>query len=331
MIDLVEFHNFKLLRDAKLPLGRFTLLVGPNGSGKSTAIEGLSFLAHSPAGNMKSKLSCVATGQGVEISVSAHWGGDWSGVVTQARWRGKYERNHAGRTLSHAEAQLLEKAMGGLCAFSFTREAIIRPAQLTPTVALEPNGGNLPIVLDRLRDEYPERFESINARLSEWLPEFDRVLFDTPAPGQRAIVLRTRTGGHRIPAAELSAGTLLALAILTLAHLPEPPSLVCLEEPDRGIHPRLLRDARDALHRLSHPEEFAERRPPVQVLATTHSPYLLDLFGEHPEEVVIAERRGLEANFQRLSDRADVTELLEGSHLGDVWYSGVLGGVPANT
>ncbi|PYT10092.1 MAG: ATPase, partial [Acidobacteria bacterium] len=96
-----------------------------------------------------------------------------------------------------------------------------------------------------------------------------------------------REGHFQIPATELSQGTLLALAILTLTYIPNPPSIVCLEEPDRGIHPRLLRDVRDALYRLSYPENYGERRDPVQVIATTHSPYLLDLFKDHPEEVVI--------------------------------------------
>ena len=41
MIESVHFKNFKVLRDATLPLGRFTLIVGPNGSGKSTALQAL--------------------------------------------------------------------------------------------------------------------------------------------------------------------------------------------------------------------------------------------------------------------------------------------------
>src|SRR5262245_29849006 len=41
MIESVQFKNFKVLRDAELPLGRFTLIVGPNGSGKSTALQAL--------------------------------------------------------------------------------------------------------------------------------------------------------------------------------------------------------------------------------------------------------------------------------------------------
>src|SRR5262245_8109824 len=41
MIESVQFKNFKVLRDADLPLGRFTLIVGPNGSGKSTVLQAL--------------------------------------------------------------------------------------------------------------------------------------------------------------------------------------------------------------------------------------------------------------------------------------------------
>ena len=185
------------------------------------------------------------------------------------------------------------------------------------------------VVLDQLRDQHPEHFEALNAELHRWLPEFDRILFETPSEGHRAICLRTTNGNHSIPASELSQGTLLSLAVLTLAYLPDPPPIVCLEEPDRGIHPRLLRDVHDAMYRLAYPESFGEDRPPVQVIATTHSPYLLDLFRDHPEEIVIAEKLPDNVCFHRLSDRDDLDEILQDSHLGDAWYSGILGGVPA--
>jgi AAA15 family ATPase/GTPase len=41
MLTSITFKNFRVLRDATLPLGPFTLLVGPNGSGKSTALLAL--------------------------------------------------------------------------------------------------------------------------------------------------------------------------------------------------------------------------------------------------------------------------------------------------
>ena len=87
----------------------------------------------------------------------------------------------------------------------------------------------------------------------------------------------------------------------------------------------------DALYRLAYPEGSGEKREPVQVIATTHNPYFLDLFREHPEEIVIAEKVGLEAKFSRLSDRKDLEEILADAPLSEVWYSGVLGGVPAGT
>lgn len=124
---------------------------------------------------------------------------------------------------------------------------------------------------------------------------------------------------------------MIAIALLTIAYLPYPPSIICLEEPDHGLHPRLLRDVRDALYRLAYPDGSQEKRDPVQVIATTHNPYFLDLFRERPEEIVIAEKVGLEAKFSRLSDRKDLEEILGDAPLSEVWYSGVLGGVPAGT
>jgi predicted ATPase len=134
-----------------------------------------------------------------------------------------------------------------------------------------------------------------------------------------------------MPASDLSEGTLLAVALLTLAHLAEPPTILTIEEPDRGIHPRLLRDVQDALYRLAFPENFGGSHGSVQVIATTHSPYFLDLFRDHPEQVVIAHKNGMEATFERLSDRPDIEEILGNAPLGEVWYSGILGGVPAGT
>ncbi len=97
------------------------------------------------------------------------------------------------------------------------------------------------------------------------------------------------------------------------------------------MHPRLLRELRDALYRLSYPENFGETRDPVQVIATTHSPYFLDLFKDHPEEIVIAQKVGQDAKFERLSDREDIDEILQDANLGEVWYTGILGGVPSDT
>lgn len=203
--------------------------------------------------------------------------------------------------------------------------AIAQPSQVN-SGSLQWNGAGLAAVLDDLKDNHPERWEALLAEMRRWIPEYDYIMFDKPQPGAKAIALRTKKGGHRIPATELSQGTLVALALLTLAYLPNPPSLVGLEEIDRGLHPRLLRHLQDALYRLSYPESCGETRPPIQVLATTHSPYLLDLYREHPEEIVLAQKEGLEVEMKRLTDIEHFVEILGDAPLSEVWYSGVLGG-----
>lgn len=329
MIESVQFKNFKALRDTTLPLGRFTLIVGPNGSGKSTALQGLR-AAHSLRSVDYERFVTVGDGvSGPEISLT--WSGTHAGIVTQVTWDRSADRapQHFQGASRINEPSSLTKKLVNLRVYSLDARRIAASVELAPRIVLDECGGKLAGVLDRLRDEEPERFERLNDELGRWLPEFDRVLFETLHKGHRAITLRVAGTEAKIPAQELSQGTLLALAMLTLAYIPDPPPFVGFEEPDRGIHPRLLRDVRDALYRLAYPENYGETRDPVQVVATTHSPYFVDLFSDHPEEIVVAEKIGQEARFVRLVDLPNVEEILQDSHLGEAWYSGILGGVPS--
>lgn len=333
MIEWIDFKNFKALRDAHLPLGRFTLLVGPNGSGKSTALQGLMALAGQRQFSLQQIRTTGMPGSAT-VQVSAGWREDKFLLTRVIKWDQSYSHGASslredGASVPPIHRHQFERALKQVRLFSLDANAIARPVSLVPQIELAPNGAQLAGVLDRIRDLHPERFEQLNTQLTRWVPEFDRILFETPAQGQRSIGLRTREGHHAIPASELSHGTLIALALLTIAYLPEPPSIVCLEEPDHGLHPRLLRDVRDALYRLAYPQGSGEERDPVQVIATTHNPYFLDLFRDHPDEIVFVEKTGLEARFTRLSDHPDLEEILGNAPLSEVWYSGVLGGVPA--
>ena len=325
MFESIKFQNFKALRDTTLPLSRFTLIVGPNGSGKSTALNAL--LALQNPRNLQDSLSASAP-RLATVVLTAGWKTERTFCSVTVNWNPGIGWNGPQFQGNNSEVYPI---LGRARFYSLDAAAIATAVPLQPNMELTQSGANLAGVLDRLRDQHPERFDALNAQLGQWIPEFDRILFETPQTGYRSIALRTRAGGHLIRANNLSQGTLIALALLTIAYLPEPPSIVCLEEPDHGLHPRLLRDVRDALYRLAYPEGSQEKREPVQVIATTHNPYFLDLFREHPEEIVIAEKVGLESKFSRLSDRKDLEEILGDAPLSEVWYSGVLGGVPVGT
>jgi len=329
MIKTVEFHNYKVLRQATLPLGPFNLLIGPNGSGKSTILQALKHADGTDGSLFPTVVSASAEGNTDTVAIKVIWGDDLDGVITEALYMnaGRSSLGYHGRRLTGPEGNWISQALSRMPIYSLDPGSLAASVTLQRDVTLGNNGSYLAGVLDRLRDQNPERFDALNEELSRWIPEFDRVLFDTPGPGLRALVLRTKSG-HRINALDLSDGTLLALAMLTIAYVPDPPPIIGFEEPDRGLHPRLLRDVRDALYRLAYPRDHGERREPVQVIATTHSPYLLDLFKDRPEEIIVAHKVGGTAQFERLSERDDLKEIVRDVHLGEAWYSGILGGVP---
>lgn len=338
MIESIEFTNFKALRKTTLPLAPFTLLLGPNGSGKSTVLQALRDIAAlatkqtaAHARGWPSLLSVTAEDRKAAVEIKLHLQLE-QGVIATFQWHPEKE---ATKQFYDQDEFALPKAdmksplqwLSRMQVYALDPSAIAHAAPVISGARLKPNGAGLAAVLDDLKDNHLDRWDRVLAEMRRWLPEYDSILFDKPQQGQKSIVLRTKKGGHRIPAHALSQGTLVALALLTLAYLPDPPSVVGLEEIDRGLHPRLLRHLQDALYRLSYPESCGETRPPIQVIATTHSPYLLDLYREHPEEVVLAQKEGLEVEMTRLTDIEHYEEILGESPLSEVWYSGVLGGV----
>lgn len=321
MITSIHYKNFKALQDATLPLGRFTLIVGANGTGKSTAVKALEMFK-SPVkyfwNDIISK-SLISNDSIAMIDVESDRFGNAKIGFSQTNPKGSFSGN------PNLENSLLEFRL-----FSFDSSKISSAVPIQANTILEESGSGLAGILDQLRDSEPERFEELNKELNRWFYEYDRILFEVPADGQKSFLLRTTVGKHKIKASELSDGTLLALAYLTIAYLPNPPKIVAFEEPEKGIHPRLLRNIQEAMYRLAYPENYGEKREPIQVIATTHSPYLLDLFKDNPEEIVIASKDEKGVHFERLMDKPHIEEILQDAPLGEVWYSGVLGGVPAH-
>ena len=323
MITSIHYKNFKALQDTTLPLGRFTLIVGANGTGKSTSLKALETFKAPRSYFWKNIVSknLVPSQNDVAIEIISSKEGTARIQLTEISPKGKLLGNVSNKLIDYVDKFNL---------FSFDSEKIASPVPIQANTILEENGYGLAGVLDQLRDSDPERFEELNAELNRWFYEFDRILFEVPADGQKSFLLRTTVGKHKIKASELSDGTLLALAYLTIAYLPNPPKIVAFEEPEKGIHPRLLRNIQEAMYRLAYPENFGEKREPIQVIATTHSPYLLDLFKDNPEEIVISSKDEKGVHFERLIDKPHIEEILQNAPLGEIWYSGVLGGVPAH-
>jgi len=126
---------------------------------------------------------------------------------------------------------------------------------------------------------------------------------------------------------QMSDGILRLLAVTSLLYLDRISSVITLEEPENGVHPQLIREVVQILR------ELALRKPPnhCQVFFTTHSPYILDEFYDHPEQVFLFERgQPLDGtSINRLSDRSQVKIVRETfkQSLGEAWTTGLLGAV----
>lgn len=181
-----------------------------------------------------------------------------------------------------------------------------------PNEYLEPDGSNLGLVLNRLR-----RDPVVKQRLLEALQAlYDGIDdYDVQIEGGTVQVF-FHEGRFTIPATRLSDGTLRYLCLLAVLCHPNPPPLVCIEEPELGLHPDVLPTLADLL------KETATR---TQLIVTTHSDVLVDAMSDQPDAVLVAEKTDMGTTLTRL-DADKLKPWLEKYRLGQLWTRGEIGG-----
>jgi len=218
----------------------------------------------------------------------------------------------------YPEVTATAKRFGGIQVFrewDFGRSATLRAAQpsnLPPDVLL-PQLTNLGLVLNDLehRDDWT-RFTDL---MHKFLPRFKRLSTKISA-GSVQVYLHEEGLSVPVPATRLSDGTLRFLALLAILLNPQSATLVCIEEPELGLHP-------DAMSLLA--DLLAEAAEKTQLIVTTHSDVLVSALTEHAESVLVCDYLENGTTLQRLE--VEKLELwLKDYRLGDIWRSGKLGG-----
>ena len=177
---------------------------------------------------------------------------------------------------------------------------------------LDEGGHNLALVLHNL-DGSAAR-DNIEVYLGRVLEGFKKLY--TPI---EAGLIRVHLGEaglqNRVPASRLSDGTLRSICLMTALLDPNPPPLICIEEPEVGLHP-------DALHVVA--EALVEASEHTQLIVTTHSPDLVDALP--PESIVVCEKEADSSTSLRRLEPGRLTEWLEEYRLGELWRKGEIGG-----
>ena len=134
--------------------------------------------------------------------------------------------------------------------------------------------------------------------------------------GQVQIFFHEADLRHSVPATRLSDGTLRYLCLLAILCHPDPPPVICLEEPELGLHPDIIPEVAKLL---------VEASTRTQLFVTTHSDILIDALSDTPEAVIVCEKVDGATQLQRL-DSEQLRPWLAKYRLGDLWTRGDLGG-----
>jgi predicted ATPase len=199
--------------------------------------------------------------------------------------------------------------------WSFGRYAPVRMAQPSdlPTDTLLPGAKNLALLLGQF--EHNGTSKRLNELLRRFLPRFER--YSVPPSNLLRFFFHEEELQTPVPSTRLSDGTIRFIAMLVLLLNPNPPPLICIEEPELGLHP-------DALAIIG--ELLLEARSRTQLIVTTHSHALVSAMTSEVESVVICNYRG-GTELSRL-ESSRLTYWLDKYRLGDLWTMGELGGNP---
>jgi len=134
------------------------------------------------------------------------------------------------------------------------------------------DGQNLVNVLHTLysgdRDFKAEVNQAMRAAFVE---EFEELIFFPAADQRIQMRVQWRSLRRQQPAADLSDGTLRFLFLLAILASPDAAPVIAIDEPETGLHPAMMPIVA---------EYAAEASRRAQVILTTHSPALLDAFGD---------------------------------------------------
>jgi len=175
-------------------------------------------------------------------------------------------------------------------------------------------GDNLALVLHEM--DFNGTGDRVRRYLHRFCDRFDSVKVRLDGPIARTYIQESGLL-EPLPSNRLSDGTLKFLSLLAILLEPEIGPLICIEEPEVGLHPEAIQIVAEAL------VEASER---TQLIVTTHSEALIDALSERPEDILVTERDFDNGTQFRRLNSDQLSSWLERYTLGALWRKGEIGG-----
>jgi predicted ATPase len=179
---------------------------------------------------------------------------------------------------------------------------------------LNRTGENLANYLQHIERHHKDRFNEVLNKVGKRIPGVKDIRHSVSQ--DKRLLIQFNDQGYKDPfyQQDMSDGTLKMLAYLLLLEDPEPAPLIGIEEPENGLHHKLLQPLAQAMRK--HAQAGGS-----QIFVTTHSPFFVDALT--PEEVWVLQKN--EKGFSTASRAADEVVVksmyAEGIPLGNLWYS----------
>lgn len=182
---------------------------------------------------------------------------------------------------------------------------------------LSREGENLSLVIQYLYSNKREIFDKIISLLTMRVPGICQVDSKTTEEGR--VLLKFQDGAFEDPflARYVSDGTIKMLAYLVLLYDPSPHPLLCVEEPENQLYPKLLWELAEEFR------SYSDRGG--QVLVSTHSPDFLNAV--KVEEVFWLVKKDGYTKVKKASDDPQIVAYMrEGDQMGYLWEQGFFEG-----
>jgi len=363
MLEEVILHNFKSHKSTQLNLdnSRLHALVGKNSSGKTSVLQALHYLSWLYNSSFQEIFqyerlpefittigqdNMSVTGIGFrgdnprlnwavsykwQQSLNPPWLASWKVDLDEGRGGSKGESPNSLRNNSYPTPPSLRYAVHlKLVATNLAKAAY--SDEITPRVEFD--GSGLAPTIDYLRNEAPDKFQSLQEMLQRIVPGVREVgvrRAKVPVNRQRLIevdgksisyeesqemagqeVVLDMNTGKRIPAHAISEGTMLTLGLLTVLMNPNQPNLVLLDDVEQGLHPKAQREL------ITVFKEIIKANPNLQIIFSTHSPYIVDELTPSQVHVLSNTNSGFTRS-KRLDEHPDVEWAKQTLTTGEFW------------
>ena len=332
MLTSVGIENYRVLRRLEIPLAPLTVLVGPNGVGKSTTLEVLQCLV---------RLATGGPGQQVQPGQPEPWSemkraeikgwiqdenvryemGGWpaGNAMPLSKWitlvNGKVPTT--GHVIPYQKNQLPAGFPTAVTRLHLNMKILREGSPSNNALGMiSDDGAGLAAALNDLKTNDDPRFEAILEAMKAIVPQLKAIKAPRiPNLGAAFTVVFSTLAKADIPVKYMSDGTLYALALLTaLSFTPGKPSLVLLDDIDHGLHPKAQSEL------IAQIRAIQKINPGLQVIASSHSPYLVDSLNGDEVVLMRSDADGF-AQARQLSQHPDYQRLKGALGTGEFWGS----------